>query len=68
MTRMATDNHDWFKFETRIRTIMKEMLEISVLRSKEIENETKKQSKKYEKIERKLEEQEYCIEKLEKKT
>jgi hypothetical protein len=47
---------------------MKEMLEISVLRSKEIENETKKQSKKYEKIERKLEEQEYCIEKLEKKT
>ena len=33
MTRAASEQHDWFKFETRIRTVMKEMLELSVSRS-----------------------------------
>ena len=38
MTRIASENHDWFKFETRIRTVMKDMLDASIVRSKEVED------------------------------
>jgi chromosome segregation ATPase len=66
MTRTAAEQHDWFKFETRIRSVMKEMLEISVLRSKEIETDSRKMVKKYEKLEKKIDEQSYSIDKLNK--
>ena len=52
LTKKATKNVDWFKFETRVRTIMKELLEVQVLRQKDIETENRKLKKKVELLNR----------------
>jgi hypothetical protein len=40
--KKANEQMDWFKFESRIRKVIKELVEPTVTRSKEVEQDTKK--------------------------
>lgn len=66
-TVRANEQLDWFKFETRIRKIILELTEPSIKRSRELEAENRTQKQFQDKLNRRLEDREFVIEKLEKK-
>ena len=67
MTDKAKDQLDWFKFETRIRKIMMELVDPSVKRTREMEGENRFERLAREKVVRRLDDAEYAIQKLEQK-
>lgn len=68
MTIKAGEQLDWFKFETRIRRIIMELTEPGIKRGRDLEQENRKQKLLFEKVQRRLDDTEFTLEKLEKKT
>ena len=68
MTVQAGERLDWFKFETRIRKIILELTEPGIKRGRELEQESRTQKLLFEKVQRRLDETEHLLEKLQKKT
>jgi hypothetical protein len=58
---------DWFKFESRIRKVIKELVEPTVNRSKEVEQDTKKLKQHVESLLKREDQSELNIQKLLKK-
>jgi len=67
LTQRAGEQLDWFKFETRIRRIIMELTEPGIKRGRELEAENRAQKRYQDKLQRRLEDAEFTIAKLEKK-
>lgn len=55
---------DWFKFESRIRKVIKELIEPTVNRSRETDQDTKKLKMHVENLLKREEQSEFAIQKL----
>ena len=66
-TKKAKENIDWFKFETRIRRVILELLEPTANRSRELESNLSNTSKIVNSLRRKQDEQDFAMEKLREK-
>jgi len=66
-TKKAKENIDWFKFETRIRRVILELLEPTANRSRELEANLQNTSRTVNSLRRKQDEQDFAMEKLREK-
>ena len=66
-TKKARENMDWFKFETRIRRVILELLDPTAVRGRELESGLHSLTKTVNQMRRKQDEAEFAIEKLKEK-
>jgi hypothetical protein len=59
--KKANEQMDWFKFESRIRKVIKELIEPTVNRSRETDQDTKKLKVHVESLLKREEQSEFAI-------
>lgn len=67
-TQKASDQLDWFKFETRIRRIIMELTEPSIKRCRDMDAENRNIHRSQDTLNQRLEEFDFNLEKLVQKT
>ena len=67
-TERAKEEMDWFKFETRIRKVILELLEPTANRSKDVDRDLRNVRSRLDKLSRRVDDSDYQVEKIDKKT
>jgi len=67
-TERAKEEMDWFKFETRIRKVILELLEPTAKRASDVDRDLRNVRSRLDKLGRRVDDSDYQVEKIDKKT